>query len=382
MHRPWIAVSIVLGLSAHWTPAQPTQPAAPLPGASLVTLKLSEATPDIAFAQLAKQSGFAIQPLNENYWQRTLLGQVSLTADRMPFWQAFREICDRSGVMLYSTSYGDRRLLLVPAKHNGSANFMKSPAAFSGPFMIAVETISRSSTVDLSAPQTIHRNMQLQLRGLAEPKLKLLQASYYAQLDAALDEKGASLLPSSQGNPRSMSPVRGVSWIMYASLQSSTPSERIALLRGRAIALIQTSSETFEVKDVAKARDLTRTVAGCRVTFNRLTKLDDRYSADVVLSRDGLMPAQAGELLAHASARLIDGNSGYIYPPLAVTGWRPATGPATTRPVGPIELKLQFSLRADGRRTDADQPTTLEWELVTGTQELVVPFEFRDIALP
>lgn len=375
------AVFTIAMLSICWQlTAQQTQPAAP-PPATPITLNLTDVAPDAAIAQLVKQTSYPIAPLSDAQWQQTVLARVSIKCENAPFWQAFRDICNQGGVGLYTGGYGDRRLQLVPARQFSSYTLLKCPACYSGAFVFLLHTITRNNAVDLSAPQNVSRRMQIQLAGLAEPKIKLVQGTYSPEIDEATDDKGKSLLmPSTPANPRnSMAPARGLMWQMSLPLQASAESEKIARLRGRAHVLVQTKSESFEIPNVAKTTNVTKSAAGYTILFKQLTKLDGRYQADVTISRENLDPRQAWQIINTFSVKLIDAASGQECP---FSGAQPVQRPPTTRPTNQVDLKLMFHAR-EPRRGEAEAvPSKLVWEFITGTQEITIPFDFRDILLP
>lgn len=363
--------------------AQETRPA--LPAATLVSLKLTDATPDAAMAEIARQSGYPLVPYDDRAWQATIFGKVSLSLDKAPFWAAVREVCGQGGVSTYFSGYGDRRIMLLPTRQGGQANHMKCPASCAGPFMIVVSRVQRSGYVDLSNPQNISRSTSLTLTGFCEPKIKLVQHSYYGEVDEAVDEKGLSLAPPTRGRPQvSMNPMRGLSWNMYVGLQSPPGAgDKLARLRGKARVMMQTGSTVVEIPNVLKAKGVTNAAGGYSVTLKMIAKTEEqRYEANVTVSREGgFDPKQINELASYPMAKLLDAQ-GREYVMIGSSGWRAPTGPASTRPVTQMDLKLQF-YRYDGRLSDAaGEPVKLVWEFTTGMQEVVIPFEFTNIALP
>lgn len=388
MRHPTFTAILVLVLAADTAFAQTTQPGVPLPAATPITFKMSDESADAAIGQIVKQTGFAIQPANEYTWQQAILGRVSVDFGKTPFWAAFREVCAKSGVTIYSGYHGERRILLTPSRSSGN-NLMKCPASVNGPFIIMVYQIQRQHAIDMANPQVISRSISVQLMGFSEPKLTVVRSGPYPQIELAVDDKGNSLVPPNRAVSRELSPARGLAWTMYANLTPPADAgQKLAKLRGTARIAVQTAAKHAEISDILKARNITREIEGYQITLVQVTNNEGRFTAHILLGRDGLDANLLQQFVQGISCRLTDAQSGREFACTGITHGElrppraPITRTATIRPTQ-IELKLQFSPRETGRRREEPvEPTKLLLDLTTGTQELAIPFEFSDILLP
>src|SRR5687767_9000829 len=103
-----------------------------------------------AFAELSKQTGYAIEPYNSGGNAQTRYGSVTATIKNQPFWAAVREICVRGNVGLYY--YGDDdadKIQLMPTNY-GQQHMMKAAASINGPFLTVVTSLERVNAVNMA----------------------------------------------------------------------------------------------------------------------------------------------------------------------------------------------------------------------------------------
>lgn len=380
--------------------AQDTRPALPEP--TLVSLKLDNVAPEAALDELSRQTGYPLTPLDERQWKTwaSTAPMISVSLDKVPFWAALREVCSKSGLTAHGGGYGSggtaRGITLIPQRE-GAGNYMNCPVSLSGPFMVIANGINRSSYADLSRPQAAQRTMSVQMLAFFEPKLKVVRFGYVPDLEEATDEKGNSLLPN---NPARGQPVRQVMITMprgavsniYATLGwPREMGEKIARLKGTLRVGIQTRSDTLDVPDVMKAGDVRKMLGSVEVTFKRLSKLNERqWQAEISIAKQGELDQKTlSEFMSNFSARLTDEQEGREYIYYGGGAWQamPADPRGGAVRVGvvpalanPYDMKLSFYYT--GQDKVVGEPTRLTLELTTETQELAVPFEFRNVAVP
>ena len=340
-------------------------------GPSIVSLRLHDVHPRDALLELARQSSTDIRTALPTLWETRSFPNVSIDADRKPFWNVFRDICEQAG--LFPTSLTTDRALLMDAR-DPAPPFGGPHVCVSGPFLISLSHISRTQSVDLNLPQNIRRDMRMQFMVYPEPKLRVLQSSPNARLTEALDDKGNSILPT--GNYSDYLQVR-TDWIcaMTAFLQPKADTgRRLASLKGTTRIILQTRSQTAEIPDILDARNVSKSVDGRRFVLKEVRLTNGVYVVQLTLYRAGWSPSEWNYLATYSNStfRLEDAKG----VPLLRSGVSPGGG------ADQVELTLQFRRQDSNGNEVADEPAKLVWEIPTETREITVPFEFTDIALP
>jgi hypothetical protein len=338
---------------------------------TLVTLKLNDITPQQAFEELAKTSGIELiaQP---RFWQKDA-PNVSLDLDKQPFWLALKDLCSKTGVSLkYETSSPKPRILL--SRDNPA--WTRYPSVASGPFLVSLIGLQRTSTVDMRKPDDVQRTTIVRISVFCEPKIRLLRGSLYAKIDQAEDDKGHSLLPKEK-EPADQPMNFVTSWSYTLEGKLEYPNEagsKIPILKASANFLAQTASETIELPiDEPRAfKDVSRTVAGRKLTFRELRRTDQEWEAVVTFARDSLPQDQwENAVFPGHTLTLADAQN------QSITAKGFGLGGKAN------EATFVFKFEKDGPRGPrVGKPTKLTWEIPTQTQPLPLTFEFRDVKLP
>jgi hypothetical protein len=376
----------LLGMSAAGRAQSPaTQPADPAPLAqahpdsladpTLLTLDRKEADPRAIFAEIAWQSGYDIQPYRHENWDQAYLPNISITANQQPFWQVFRTACLRADLSLVNIDEAPRVFRLNPARQGGN-NVMQYPSSVSGPFLLAVTAIEKTDAVDLAQPETLHHSLSMRLGVLVEPKVKVLRYAIQPRVDEAVDNQGHSL---KKENPitRSMNAPGGILLNMSLPLQCPDhPGDKIALLRGSIQLTVQDGSQIIEIPDILNATDITRSADSMTLTVKKVARQPDRqYSADAIFTRGSMDRNAFMQLMQKPPIWLVDAN-GREFPYHGYSGNGGSRGQK-------VELTLRFARPNRGGDEDAvGKPVKLVWEVATGTRQLTVPFEFKNLPLP
>ena len=303
---------------------------------------------------------------------------VTLDADRMPFWDALRQLCDRLGLAPNGWNDG---LRLMPAG-DGESQF-DGPSCVDGAFLIVANEVHHNRSVRLAAgggavPRAEEDDFGVQLAAFAEPKLTVLSCSETVILDEAVDDHGNSLRPDDAAGPVEDVGVfvtnRGTVWDLQAPLRypAKNPGTKIARLRGSVMFTIQSAAETIEIDDPLHATAATtKVVNGVTIEVQPLRKDQDvrggvdgkGYELKLSLTGGATVPGlarpDAAQLTVQHGLRLLDDKG----------------RPLHTRSFG--------SSSTDGRRTEyrlvyvasrdedgelTGEPAKLVWEIPTGTE--------------
>jgi len=346
-----------------------------LTGTSMITLRLRGASPREAFAQLSRQAGADLRPNPPDLWDSRQWPAADIEIEHQPFWTALRELCSKFGVSPQNSGFS--RDMVIAAGASGHPLMGRAPQVVSGPFLVVATYIHANYSVDLNNPQNVNRNCNLQLMVCPEPKLRVLQGSYQAILEEAVDDRGNSLINPAMmaAQMHGLQPGSGNIWNLSAYLAvKGEGARKIARLKGRARFVIQTRAEEAEVADIVNARNVTRTVGGRKFLIK-----ETRYTPNgpcqvfVTVYRPGWSPIEWSQISQTAALRLADadGNSWF------------RTHAATTRSSNDeIDLTLHFQRINWNGANAVGEPASLIIEVPLETEELTVPFEFVDLPLP
>jgi hypothetical protein len=341
-----------------------------LTGTSYITIHLKKASPKQVFAELARQANSEMRPNPPNLWDAKSWPAVDIDIERQPFWVAMREICGKIGVSPQNNGM-DRNMVIMDRNAAGRM-WGEAPVVVSGPFLVVATYINRSNYVDLNQPQNIGRQCNVQLMVYAEPKMRVLQGSYNAKIDEAIDDKGNSLVMS-RSFVEGMQPASGWVWNMSASLlPNPNTGDKIARLKGSGRFLIQTRSETVEIPDVINAREVSRDIGGRRFKLKEVRKNGDAYVAHLTIFRAGWNPNEWNTGVPHNTFRMVDARGVAL---MRINSGNNVGGDQ-------MDITLQFQRQNWNGGENAGEPTKLICEVPVETREIVVPFEFKNLPLP
>jgi hypothetical protein len=340
-------------------------------GASLVTMKFNSAKPQDVFAELARQARceFTTQP--KNMWTMRNYPAVTMDLERVNFWTAFKDACTKSGVSPVLWGNQQRGIQLSP--HGGNVQW-NGPTVFSGPFMIVAQRIYKNSSIDLANQGNVQREFSIQMMAFVEPKIRVLQSSFNVKVDEAVDDKGNSLV-STDRMYDGYSGGNQWAWNMTARLAwPENPGTRLTRFKGSMRFLVQTKSETLDVPEITKAKNLTKTIAGRRILIKELKTTGAGYELSVTMYRDGLGQNEWNTMdYPYYSMRLTDKEG------------RQLNANSSSSGMGPMERTYQWTFSRDSWGPDnekAGEPYRLTWELPLETRETRAAFEFKDMPLP
>lgn len=355
-------------------PAQPGRDASPTE-ATLVSLEFDEAAPERALAALAKQTGFEIRPaVGADVWYTTpTLGPATLSVKEVPFWEAFRQICISAGL---APSIGSSDVLSVHPATKGQ-NVMKCPGLIHGPFIVLASGVQRRESVSgTSAKKAAMAPLSVKLSGLVEPKLAVVSFSSRPGVLEAVDENGRSLLardPSGAGDMKPAANGRCNSFEAVVDLDDPAGAgHKIARLKGTLRVLVETRRETFEIPATAGSKDQAADTPAGRIVLEELKEDSGYYRAKIALPAGKL--SMASSEVEYAVIRLVDAQGRDC----AYSG---SPGQRLFRSANRMEIMFSRRSAPTGHRP-AGAAVKLVWEYPAAMQEITVPFEFAELAIP
>ena len=363
-----------------------------LVGMTMVTMRLSSATPAAAFAELARQARapIAVDPPD---LLRKSTKPVSLAVERRPFWEVMESLSAQTGLEVTSVTRHNREVGLGVT--SGGTDWMDKPIVLAGPLLIRADRLSRVSTTQLKPPRDTTEEFTVSLTVFDEPKLRVLDFSQTLRLDQAVDEKGNSLVPPADpngvlpnadvfGNHREGHTSR---WDVGATLHHPKGiGKQIKRLRASTSVLVETRAAVLDVP-LANARNATRTVGGVRVTVKSV----DASRAELSVFRDGRSDAEwyAVRMQLSAGRAQLLGEGDRV-----VARGQGSADADESADNQRLDLRLRFVREPaedggrggrEGKRAAANassEPARFVWEFPVEARELVVPFEFRDLPIP
>lgn len=343
-----------------------------LVGPSLITLHVKDAKPQEVFAQIGKQSRSEFPTWPRNLFQQNNNNAtITMDLDRVNFWVAFKEACQKGGVFPQQIG-NDRRMTL----QQGSNTYWNGPSVTSGPFLIVANRLYRSNSVDLANPGIVQHDFNMSLSAFAEPKVKVVQSSYNVHVEEAVDDKGNSLVNTNRMYD-GMSSGQQWMWNLTASLnypEKEAAGKKIARFKGSVKFLVQTKSETLDVPDVLTVKNLQKTVANRRMLIKEVKKNGEQYEAQMTLYRDSMSQADWNSMQNPGySVRLLDKDGRA----LSANGWGGGGGG------NEMTYTWNFTRNSwGGDEGKVGEPHRLMWEIPLETRETNVSFEFKDLPLP
>ena len=185
-------------------------------GASLITLHMKGAKPAEVFAEIARQASADLRPSPVNLWESKSFPAIDIDMDRVPFWQAIGNICDKFGLAPQNNMAME---MVIGEKSAGPKLWGEAPSVISGPFLVVCASINRSHSIDLNQAKNVRRTCTVQFMIYPEPKMRVLQGTHAVRIEEAVDENGNTLaIPAVLPPDLGFNTTNTWPWNMSASL--------------------------------------------------------------------------------------------------------------------------------------------------------------------
>jgi hypothetical protein len=365
-----LAASCLAGSGATSRPT--TAPDVEILKATLITLHLKDVAPKAAFAELARQAHTQIRTNPRALWDTREWPPITIDLERVSFWTAMKQLCEQTRLSPQRVGM-EREIALTPVP--GGRLALNYPGFEHGPFLITAQRISRNCTADLVAPTQSSRTCMVQLAVYAEPKVRVVKSYFNAQITQAVDDCGNHLMPPFfsllDEHPQQASIC--ILNIGASLTPPAKPGKTISILKGNARLLVQVRSDSVEIADILKARNVTRQLAGHKLLVKEVRKAGETYTFVVTVSRDPGQPPIWNDINLATTFSVLDASG----QPLSRRNYVNVTNPQADH----LDFNLLFA-REDWAGPAVGEPAKLVWELPLDIKEIAVPFEFRDLVLP
>jgi hypothetical protein len=336
--------------------------------AGKISIHLNAVHPKAVITELGNQAGATFRPSPAGLWEGKEWPAVSIDLQDVSFWQAVREISQKTG--LYIQRGAVERNFFVLTEPGAGKLWTTYPTSENGPFLFNLQSLDRVDHSDLLTGETT-RQVNVRMILFTEPKLRVLKVGSQVEVSEAVDEMGAKLTAAPNPSAQAMGGTWGW-WLTGRILLPEHVGERIAKLRGFARLTVQTRSEMVEVPEITTAENVERTVAGHKLVVKNVRARGETYTVSMTITRDPKKRGGWGDINLSSTFRLVDANGA----PLSRRNYGGGTN------LGDFsELNLMFG-RDDWNGEGAGAPAKLIWEVPTEMSEVEAPFEFVDVPLP
>lgn len=347
------------------------------PSPTLITLHLKNVPPKTVFDELTKQAGIEFQSRDNDLWEQSRWPAVVMDMDieGQNFWSAMREISARTGIEPQNQHNFKGIDLTRSSEHWISDDH---PIIISGPIMLGVQSITRSSRINPSQPQSPQHQCYLKFALFLEPKLTVVESSRIEIIEA-LDEKENSLLAGTKKR-RNLSIYPADGWFCTQQVLLDYPQNagrRITRLKGLVHFTVQTKVHKLEASNLF-TNPIDQTIAGYDIHIDPIQKKGAMYVVPISIARGGRDDKQWQEAQRQLNflltrLKLLDAQGRSLQ--FGAWGGGGSDDPITR------DIRFSIPKRSEGSSTPGE-PATLVWELPLETQEIQVPFEFADLPLP
>lgn len=242
----------------------------------------SISTPKLVTLEGEMSLSDALQAIEEQTGNRVaggdrLNGQVKLAFDKTLYWQAVDELLDQADMDI--NAYGGQQGALVLQARADTSLDRAGRGVYSGVFRM--EALRMEARRDLLNPAV--NVLQLTLGIAWEPRVAPIGLRQELSEIEITDDRGETLEITGRQGTRNVNVQYGVSAVDFGLPLALPPreSKSLASVKGRFVALIPGSVETFEFEDLAESRDVEQERAGVVVTFDRLRKNNNLYQAAI-----------------------------------------------------------------------------------------------------
>ncbi|HEX8915246.1 MAG TPA: hypothetical protein VF796_23035 [Humisphaera sp.] len=271
-------------------------------GATPVTLKLTDATPDRAFAELGARGGIPVGPRSPNLFADGNFRPESFDLVDVPFWEAIREVCRRWSLRpQYDGGDGAPPRVLLIRDQTGE---MACPVARAGPATVFLS----SARLSPAAAGPGATDADLQFTFFLDPRWQVVAHPARGELSAPADANGRRV-----GTPRPLAIQSfregSSSWLMSGGLDRlPADAGRLGRLGGECrVRVAEMSDPVILANPVDAPPTVLRTRGGHLLHVTSVTRHGDRYRVRAVLTRNALGDAGWRSAKEVEGVQLLDG---------------------------------------------------------------------------
>ncbi|HMO25432.1 MAG TPA: hypothetical protein PKB10_04115 [Tepidisphaeraceae bacterium] len=338
-------------------------------GASLITMKFTDAPAKDAFEELFRQAGATLRVEPEGHLDREQIGKVTIDVERRPFWQVIAELSRQTNMDLQSG--GQAGLVLRP----GGARAADQPIVYSGPVMIRAESATRTNTIQFSQAGVASKSFIVQFIALLEPKLSGgAPNATSVKIESMLDASGQPV----ENNPQASNIWGGHGGQVSFMIRLPTDKDlggKLSLVRGVLSVPVTTKFETLEIDKLEDIDNTTHALGPLRVEIKSLAKENDRtHKLTITVHRDTATDdiwRQVNHQM-FGQIRLLDANDNEYN-----TGGWGSSGDGSK-----LEGNVTFNRMNRRGGAEPGEPAKLRWRVGVEGHTIDVPFEFKALPMP
>jgi hypothetical protein len=292
-------------------------------------------------------------------------GQVKVSFDKTPYWQALDEVLDQARLNINEFGGETSTLVLIARPENETSRAITG--VYSGVFRL--EALRLEARRDLRNPAV--NGMRFSLGVAWEPRVTPIALRQQLSEITVLDDRGETLSVTGNQGALNSSAELGMSAVEFGiPLQlPGREAKRIGSIKGRFTALVPGRVESFEFSDIADARDVEQERAGVVVTFERLRKNVDLYELRMALRFED-------------AANALESHRGWVYRNEAFLTDKSGTKlenvgfQATRQETNEVGVAYLFDL------PDGPEGCKFVYKTPALVLQLPVEYELKDIELP
>lgn len=245
-----------------------------------------------ALAEVEKQTGNRVIDYREEFGQEASDPEIDLKLEDATFWRALDKIIDKAELAIYP--FADQQAIALVARGDDQP-FRGDDAAYVGAFRLQATKIYAER--NLLNPS--RRSLDLTMEAQWEPRLAPIALIQPLDAVTATDDRGEPIniaMAEAQLETPINSGVAAVE-LQLPLVPPSREASKIASIKGRLTALVAGGSETFEFKDIEKAKQLEQRRGGAVVTLEQVRKNNAVWEVRMSIRFD----ENAGALESHRS---------------------------------------------------------------------------------
>lgn len=343
------------------------------PPPSTITLHMNSMHPRDVVAELTKQTGVAIQFWPENMYDQNngnnLPNSINVDADQQTFWTVLDMLC--TAARLCPQQMGQQQW--IPLQQSGDRTPFGKRPQFVGPrATIVADSLARNHSIGLDSdnPQ-VQKSCGVQMTAFVDPRVRLMKYRPYPAIEKCEDESSqyiaADVHPGDQWQDAYCPwQLQGVNVPLDYDAQVS---HKLTILKGSIHAMVAAETEKIEFEDLSAAQGTEKEAAGIKVVCAEVKEAEKSIEVKINIIRQDMPKEKFRELYGRIYR---DGKF------VTVDGKQMGFGGGG----GGGEDRLDYSLSTSWSGGEGDKPVKLIWELVSRTEEIDLPFEFKDLTLP